>query len=152
MKQWKRLFPPASDAEIAQFEKAHGVALPPRYRSYLKSANGGQPDFPLGFVIPGIGDKVVLGVLYGISGDADNSSNLREALAESNDDFPNGYIPVGEDPGGNQLLLSTSGQHQDEIFFRDRVGFLAKRTGKAIFKISDSIDAFIESLQAIEDA
>jgi hypothetical protein len=147
---WKRFFPPASPGLIERFEKGHGVVLPPRYRNYLSLTNGGQPHHTRGFLIPEINEKVMLGVLFGLSEEAGKSLSLETVIAESNDEFPHGYIPIGEDPGGNQLLLAASGEHQEEIFFRDRVGFLAKRTGKRMFRVAANIDEFLASLHVIQ--
>jgi hypothetical protein len=130
-----------------------GMSLPPLYRGYLLSANGGQPSKYLAFAIPEIaGDrgKVMLGALYGIGADG-SSLDLLTEYEEYKDVIPNGFIPIGEDPGGNQLLLATDGRDKEAIFFWDRAGFLAKHSGKNLFRIADGITLFLESLDIIPD-
>ena len=98
MLEWKRFFSPASDALIEQFEKRHGVVLPPRFRNYVSLINGGQPNLHCDFMLPDVGQKVMLGVLYSITDEVGNNLSIATVMAESNDDFPNSYIPIGEDP------------------------------------------------------
>src|SRR5262245_50269890 len=121
MLEWKRFFPPASHAQIDKFERDTGLSLPPRYKSFLLLANGGQPCKDVVFVILEIGEEVMLGALYGIS-DEDNSLSVQTAYEDSKDNVPPSFIPIGEDPGGNLLLLETTGKDKEGIFFRDRVG------------------------------
>jgi hypothetical protein len=149
MIEWKHIFPPASDSKIELFERDTGIRLPPRYKDYLHSINGGQPRKDTGFVIPEIHEKVMLGVLYGISDDESNCLSLGTVYADSKDDVPAGFIPIGEDPGGNQLLLATTGEHKGGVFFLDRIGFLGKWTGKGMFLVASNMDEFLESLEPV---
>jgi hypothetical protein len=151
MSEWKQFFSPATDALIEQFELEHGVVLPPHYRAYLTSVNGGQPIRRMCFTIPGIAETVMLGGLFGLTAEAGNRMSIATVIAESNDDFPSGYIPIGTDPGGNLLLLATSEEQQDGIFFRDRVGFIVKRTGQRMFPLADNISVFLASLELVDN-
>ena len=99
------------------------------------------------FVIPDLGEKVLLGALYGLGDDNENSLSLEHVIANTGDDFPTGVIPVGFDPGGNFLLLATSGVDQEKVFFKTRIGAFARRAGKSLFLIANDIQALIESLQ-----
>lgn len=145
MLEWERFFSPASPAQIERFEMDHGVKLPPHYRNYLASANGGRPILDTGFVIPEINEKVMLGFLFSISDQEKDHLNLRRVIAEF-DDCPHGYLPIGRDPGGNQLLLAISGGQEDEIYYWDRAHFYERITRKIILKISNNIYEFVKSL------
>jgi hypothetical protein len=118
--------------------------------SYLFSANGGQPRISASFVLPEINEDIMLGCLFGLT-DEEHSLSLRTVYDEAKEDIPAGFIPIGEDPGGNRLLLATSGNDTDAIYFWDRLGFLVKRTGKKMFFIANNIDDFLGSLQPIPD-
>jgi hypothetical protein len=143
------ILPPVSDSQIDRFENDHGISLPLAYRRFLRSTNGGQPHSYTSFVIPEVGEEVLLGVLYGIC-DGQYGVSLGAMLAEFKDSLPEEYIPIGEDPGGNQLLLTLSGDHKDGIFYWDRVGFLARRADHSIFRVAANIDEFLDSLQAFK--
>lgn len=148
MLEWKRLLPPLSHAHIEEWERTHGISLPPRYRIFLLSTNGGQPSSDVGFDILDGKHKVMLGALYGISAQ-ESSLSLQSAYEDLKDELPKGFLPIGEDPGGNQLLLATEGHEKDAIYFLDRVGILAKQEGNGLFRIADDISRFVESLHTM---
>ncbi len=77
--------------------------------------------------------------------------DLETQLEELNDVVPEGYIPIGEDPGGNLLLLSLHSHSKDHIFFWDRVGILARERGQNLFPVAEDINQFLESLRLMED-
>ena len=101
-------------------------------------------------MLPENGEQVMLGVLFGVSDEDDNALGLEAVYSDSKDDVPTDFVSIGEDPGGNKLLLATSLDNSEGIFFWDRVGFLAKRTGKRLFFVARNIDEFLNSLQPIE--
>jgi len=148
MLEWNRFFSPASEAQINQFQRATGIGLPASYRHFLLTDNGGQPREEACFDIPEHQEKVMLGAMYGISDDADGV-NLYSAYEDQQEDVPPGFVPIGEDPGGNLLLLATTGDNVGAVYFWDRIGFLAERTGKRLFWISGNFDDFLRSLEAM---
>ena len=89
----------------------------------------------------------MLGCLYSLCND-DSGVDLDTVYEELKDDIAAGFLPIGEDPGGNLLLLSTQGDDSDAIHFWDKIGFLAKRFGKRLFRVSSNIDEFLASLHA----
>jgi hypothetical protein len=149
MIQWERFFPPASELQIRTFENDTGIVLPVQYAQYLLSANGGQPRNEICFTIPENSEEVMLGALFGISDDEDDTLGLKAVYADAKDDIPRGFIPIGEDPGGNRLLLATIGSDAEAIVFWDRVGSLAKRTGKQMYRVAANIDDFVQSLRVV---
>ena len=93
----------------------------------------------------------MLGAMYGI-GEHGSGLDLETQYQELNDVVPKGHIPIGEDPGGNLLLVATHGPFKDQIIFWDRVGFLARALGRNSFPVSDDINLFLESLHTMRDA
>lgn len=151
MFEWKRFFSKATFAQIQRFERVSGFPLPDRYKNYLLSSNGGQPDNEVCFVLPENGEEVMLGVLFGMSDEDENALSLEAVYSDSKTDIPTGFVPIGEDPGGNKLFLATSVDNSEGIYFWDCLGFLAKRAGKRLFFVARNIDEFLNSLQPIED-
>ncbi len=145
MLAWNRFASQASESEVVQFENALGVRLPQVYRSYLTSSNGGQPCSVVGFKIGEAGDKVMLGCIYSLCNDGSHV-DLPTIYEELMDDIPTGHIPIGEDPGGNPLLLAISGDDSDAIYYWDKIGFFARRFGTKQFRVANDIAEFLASL------
>jgi hypothetical protein len=124
--------------------------LPPSYRKYLLSQNGGTPSDYLEFRVPGVLDKgwVMLGAIYGI-GKPGDGLDVETQFEELKDVVPDGHIPIGEDPGGNLLLVAMREPSRDRIVFWDRVGLLARDAGQNLFPVADEINQFLESLRAM---
>lgn len=150
MPEWKRSAEPATEDQIRQVEMRSKICLPPRYRNFLLAANGGQPCEYVTFDVVEVGEKVMLGCLYEIS-DIESGVDLGTMCDEFRDVLPEWCIPIGEDPGGNQLVLAIDGYDIEAIYFWDRVGFFAKRTGKNLFRIAKDIDGFLTALQSESD-
>lgn len=127
------------------------MALPARYKAFLQSTNGGQPSMPLCFAIPEAGEEVMLGVLFGLADETDSSLSLEENYADGKEEIPTGFVPIGEDPGGNRLLLGIGGDCDDGVFFWDRVGRIFERTGVRLFRIAANIDGFLTALRPVDD-
>ena len=153
MTTWNRPFPPSTLGQVEQFEESIGASVPPAYRKYLLSQNGGSPSDYLEFRIPAVADDkggVMLGAIYGI-GKRGSGMDLETQYEELNDVVPQGYIPIGEDPGGNLLLLAIHEPSRDNIVFWDRVGLLARETGQKMFPVADDINQFLESLRVMRN-
>jgi hypothetical protein len=61
-------------------------------------------------------------------------------------------IPVGVDPTGNFLCLSTSGEDTGTIYYWDASpDWGLSDEDQTLFPVAESIDAFLEDLQDIED-
>ncbi|HET6880436.1 MAG TPA: SMI1/KNR4 family protein [Pirellulales bacterium] len=152
MLDWQCFFPPASDESIEAVEQSVAVHLPPRYRSFLITSNGGRPHESVYFTIPELRERAMLGALYGIAVKRGHGLDLETVYADWRDVLPAGLIPIGEDPGGNQLLLATVDDGSEGILFWDRVGFLTARTGRNQFHVASNIDQFLESLKVMADS
>lgn len=139
--------PPVTAAVLDAVEKRLGVTLPPEYRQFLLTVNGGVPT-PDCFEVPARGD-VMLSVLYGVGSERTALDlEYEQEQATQWDPLPPGYLAVGEDPGGNVLLLSTLGKDAGRVWFWDRVGFWVREDGKNTFPVAASFTDFVESLGA----
>ena len=56
----------------------------------------------------------MLNVFYGIGDMYDNLQDFIDVLDER---LPEGFIPIGDDSGGNIICISTEGQYFGNIFF-----------------------------------
>ena len=146
--EWQAYFPPASDAQVRGFVMKIGIAISPTYERFLRSTNGGRPLHSARFLLPEINEEVMLGVLFGI-GESDSSLDLMAVYKNCKDELPDGYLPIGEDPGGNRILLSLGQRETESIHFWDRVGFLERPTGRKLFMVAENIDEFLASLRPI---
>src|SRR5690625_338176 len=88
--------------DIEKFESENKINLSENYITFLLKWNGGKPRPGNVFKIDGIGD------LY------DNLSDIIDIYEYR---LPKDFIPIGDDPGGNALLLGTLEPHDDHIYF-----------------------------------
>lgn len=144
MPEFTRSFEPVSAQKIAAVERRLGVKLPPDYKQFLRTVNGGIPS-PSVFDVPGW-DVVCLDFLYGIGPERD-SCDLEYEQEDLEGQVPPGLITVGLEPGGSCLLLRVSEPGIRRVFFFDRSGFWVGPGGQNIFPVADSFSAFLESLR-----
>src|SRR4051812_23299256 len=102
----ERIFPATSTQKVREFEQRTGIHLPPEYVQFLVVVNGGRP-FPNVFAIPSCKESALLDILYGLL-DSREPCDLEYELFESRDSIQEGFLPIGRDPGGNQILLNTT--------------------------------------------
>ena len=138
----KSLGEPLNAVDIAQVEEKFGVLFPEEYKSFLLKHNGAkfEPNF--------FADSVV-NFFYGIIEELDHY-DLRivwENLGVSQlcrYPFPEGYLPVGCDPGGNKICVCWKGERVGQIFFWDHE---AIGTEDELSYLADSIEAFLQMLK-----
>lgn len=87
---------PVGEEDVGEFERRHGIQLPPSYRSFLLETNGGAPK------PSAVADRHVE-YLYSLNGSRD-SLDLEFAQG-SFVDLPPSHIAVGIDPFGNPFVL-----------------------------------------------
>src|SRR4029453_17936656 len=147
MREFRQAFEPVSKEGLAAAEARLGITLPAEYRTFLYTTNGLHPESDLCFTVPARGD-VFLGSFYGIRSErtaGDLEYELENAALWS--PLPAGYVAVGDDPGGNTLLLATRGDDAGRVFFWDRVGFWVREDGRNLFSVADSFDQFLGALR-----
>lgn len=68
--------------------------------------------------------------------------------------MPKFYLPIGCDPGGNQICLAVKGQNYGQVFFWDHE-FEAddgcEPTEENLTRIASSFDAFLDSLREFQE-
>ncbi len=144
MPTFARSFAPITAKKLAAFERRTGLRLPQDYQQFLLATNGGSPS-PDRFHVPSCGDACA-GFLYGLSTPT-TPCDLDYELAQAQlyDPLPEGFLPIGHDPGGNTLLLATCGEYSGQIFFWDRGG-LWRRDNQNTFFVAASFTEFLNSL------
>lgn len=106
-----------TEAQVAAFEAHHAIELPKDYRQFLLSCNGGR--CVSGGVLRevGTGAKVSrVDRLLGIS--SISYESLEQSLDALATRVPDKLVPIGEDAGGNCILLDCSvGATRGHIYF-----------------------------------
>jgi hypothetical protein len=144
MPTFARSFAPITSKKLADFEQRTRLCLPQDYQHFLLGTNGGIPS-PNSFLVPECGEAIA-DILYGLSNPT-APCDLDYELAQSQlyDPLPEGFLPIGRDPGGNTLLLATCGEYEGQVFFWDRGG-LWRRDGQNTFFVASSFTEFLNSL------
>ena len=140
-------FEPLTPMLLDAFERCNDIALPARYREFLLRHNGGRPS-PNMFLIPDLGEHALLDFLFGIRQGAE--CGLQAWLDEYGDEIPEGFLVIGTDPGGNLLLLETTGAQREQIYYWDSQLFFegSSEHGNA-FPIAENIDELLNSLRPV---
>lgn len=132
----KEMYPKISDP-IKIFEDFLGKELPRDYRLFLEQTNGGIPFRKYFLFKDSDNDGTIVNILFGITDNDYNS--LIKHYNEYKNIVPSCMIPIGNDQGGNMILLSIGGNSYGSIYFLDHE--------KAAFLIADSFEEFINNLK-----
>ena len=146
MPTFTRGFGPVPATTVDAAEKRLGVKLPADYKRLLCVTNGGCPE-PDCFVVPERGPALVA-ILYGVR-DERTSADLEYEQEQVTlwEPLPEGFVAIGDDPGGCPLLMATLGDDAGRVFFWDRKGFWVREDGRNTFPVADSFTAFVGSLR-----
>jgi len=137
-----------SEEKIAAFEKGLGRPLPPQYRQFLISYNGGRPKIDE-FGIPGQGSSQA-NFFYGIDVGKDYKCyELKKNVDVLKGRIPNELLPIADDPGGNQICISLSPDDCGRVYFWDHEKEL--EPDQTVIPLADSFDEFIDSLRESEE-
>jgi cell wall assembly regulator SMI1 len=101
------------ESRLQDFEEKISVRLPHPYRQFLLRYNGGYPK-PYYFTISkeqGIG---MVNIFYGIG---EMYDNLDKNIELSDDILDIGFMPIADDPGGNQICLGLTENHFGHVYF-----------------------------------
>ena len=100
-----------SDDDIKELEDRLDLRFPPDYRGFLKSYQGGYPE-PDGFEFGEDGSSVdKFLAVYG-----NKLETIEGCIDIYRGRYPDGLLPVANDPGGNLILLGVS-ERFDGIYF-----------------------------------
>lgn len=141
--------PPITEADIQAVEQQLNVRFPDDYRRFLLAHNGGRPepdvfdifDDDLAF------QSSMVNWFYCIDPTDYNYDILKNAEVFKGR-MPPEFIPIGEDPGGNQICLVVSGDDRGMIFFWDHESEMDEDeppTYDNLFFIADNIDDLLNN-------
>jgi hypothetical protein len=113
--------PTITEIQLIAFEQSQGIVLPPAYRHFLLTYNGGYPE-PAYFPIHGFyaDTRGVIDWFFGIQPGSPN--NIYDKINTYRDRIPKGVLPIARDPGGNLLCLVTDTQQYGAIYYWDHEG------------------------------
>jgi hypothetical protein len=140
--------------EINQLEKRRNIRLPGKYIHFLLTYNGGEPD-PNFFEIPGQdGYGSYVDLFYGIGVPA--YGDLEESIEVYTERHPEGFIPIGSDPGCNVICLGTIEPYIGKIYFWDHHDELderglSKTDMSNMYWLADDIDEFLNKLYEFQE-
>lgn len=141
--------------DIEELETRNKIVLPAKYKKFILETNGGTPDQEHNcFEISGYyGKRSLLDYLDGIEAPL---SGIEEGIIMFQDRLPNGFIPIGGDPGGNLICLGINMPYKDQIFYwdhedeLDKTG-LSKKDMSNMYWVADDIYGFLEKLKRAEE-
>jgi len=143
--------PQLTENDLRAFEKEMRSTFPEDYRTFLLTHNGGQPK-PYFFKVPGWQyQQSLVNELKGIVSNS-QSVDLREDNSIMEGRLPKGFVSIGDDPGGNKILISLDGSTRGKIYFFDHENEPDVSTDKLedysnIYLLADSFDQFLNSLK-----
>lgn len=143
---------PIGKSEILSLEKHLGVSFPDDYRTFLLQYNGGRPAL---YVMDGPFGKLGVNNLYGIGKIKGRVYDIAECFEDLDYRLPKGFIPIGDNAGGDQLLIATDGAGVSGVFLFDHENEPADanipwENFPNLYKLSDSFNEFLGSLQSDE--
>jgi hypothetical protein len=128
MRVLKSWFEPVTTEAINAAEARLRVMLPADYKTFLLETNGLNPEPYLCFAVPER-EEVMLGCLYGLKPNRTRCDlEYQQEMITQWSPLPTGYVAIGEDPGGNALLLATAGEDAGRVFFGTGSGSGSART------------------------
>lgn len=110
-----------TDEDLASFEERLGVQLPEPYRSFLLRYGGMGLDQPAVFPIEEEspwGKTGRVEQFYGLSNDPTEGIQMATTQTYAGR-IPDDTLPIGEDAGGNLVLLGISAAVSDRVWFWD---------------------------------
>lgn len=142
---------PLAETDIADFERDLGYSLPKDYRAFLLNYNGGVPK-PDGFSLVYWGGKPEENRVsfYGLGASVHEGDNLRWTQACFTGRIPSELLPIGDDPGGNQICLCVRGEQSGSVYFWDHELEHAPPTYKNTARLATTFSEFVSSLHEIK--
>jgi cell wall assembly regulator SMI1 len=114
--QINRKFESITEEDILSLEKQLKSRLPQDYRDFLLAYNGGSPN-PNVFFISQEQQESNLSILFGIT--SKKAYDLWTNALDAYEDMERTVMPIGEDPGGNQIYMSLHSDTYGRVYFRD---------------------------------
>lgn len=130
---------PATEEQIAAFEKIEGVTLPAGYRAFLETYNGGRP-IPDAFRF-GTKPGSLLNTFFELDEGEGETDDLQTMCDRYRRRIPHTMMPIACDAGNNVILLGVHGEHYGRVYFLDQMD------PRPIFEIAPSFEAFLGSFE-----
>ncbi len=138
--------PPAPASELAAFEASIGARLPDDYRTFLINCNGGYVGGRYWFEGPTRDGRSGGPGVHHVGGlRADENFSLVWALDCYRGRIPASFIPIIDDPFGNEICLGIAGAHRGRVYFWDH------ETAGSPDLLADSFTAFVAGLRELKD-
>ncbi|KTD85742.1 SMI1/KNR4 family protein [Paenibacillus etheri] len=102
-----------TESRLQDFERIIRVKLPQQYREFLLKNNGGYLR-PYYFTISKEQGNGMVNIFYGIG---EMYGNLNKKIDIFDDIMDIGFIPIADDPGGNQICLGLTEKPFGNIYF-----------------------------------
>ena len=97
---------------LESFEHNRNITLPKDYRKFLLEYNGGYPNPGIYKILDELGEGI-LNIFYGIGSMYDNLEKKFDIFDEI---LEIGFIPIADDPSGNQICIGISKEYFGQIF------------------------------------
>jgi len=101
-----------STEDLEIFEHNHNITLPNDYRGFLLKYNGGYPNPSIYRISEELGESI-LNIFYGIGSMYDNLEKTFDFFDEI---LEIGFIPIADDPIGNQICIGISKEFFGKIY------------------------------------
>ena len=101
-----------SIGNLESFEQNQNITLPKDYRDFLLEYNGGYPNPGVYKISDELGESI-LNIFYGIGSMYDNLEKKFDIFDEI---LEIGFIPVADDPSGNQICIGINKEYFGQIF------------------------------------
>jgi len=128
-----------SVSEIEKAIKKMGVKVSQEYMDFMTDQNGGNPKV-CNFTLPDGTDSSVVNVFYPIG---DMEGNLERKNFIFDGEIPEGFITVGNDSGGNQILLGVNDKVWGQIYFWDHEA----DSDESMHFLANSLNEFLNMLE-----
>jgi len=136
-----------SESDIKQWED-NNISIPNVYRKFLLHFNGGTTGGKNTFKVPKMKGEFGFNEFFGIHGGTEGLDYVINTYVKRHR-FPDTYFAIGSDVSGNLVLIGTSPENLEKIFFwyhENESDEGKKATQKNIFKLADSLQDFIDNL------
>ncbi|MCA1612880.1 MAG: SMI1/KNR4 family protein [Acidobacteria bacterium] len=141
---------PVAVADLNAAERRSGRSLPPEYRQFLLTHNGGRPRQPCDFSMSdsrGVSQTGTVDRFLGVN--TPEFFNLEHYLKIYAERVPPNLLPVAYDPGGNLLCLSAAGEDEGAVYFWDHEFESEEGTPPTrdnLYLVAPSFDQFLTKL------
>src|SRR5690625_3356963 len=133
-----------SKQDMEDFETKNNIELTANYKKFLLKWNGGTPE-PAIFMVSEWGGETVMHYFHSIG---DTYYDIEDFMDILDLRLPEGFIPIGNDGGGNAILLGISEPHYDRIYFWDHENEpdLEEPDLSNMYFLADNIWMFLDKL------